>query len=239
MKFNYGNEGLCQDTRGLLGIGINDSSTYSNADIARSGNNWYRRAVNWVWESVGDWEYDDTNLSTLPVATVDLVDGQPDYELPSSAQKIDRVEIKDNEGTWHLLLPITKEQVEDEAITEKFGDDGLPEYYDMVGRSVILYPSPATANITASGGLKIYVSRDIDEFNATATTREPGFANNFHRIISIGSALDFANAKGMTDKITIFNGQLADIKKEMQEFYSRRHEKDFKLHIRPSQENFI
>lgn len=231
--------GICQDSRFLLGFGVNDTSTYSNADIARNSNNWYRRGVNLIWETVGDWEYDDTNYSTLPTATTDLVDEQADYELPSSAQKVDKVEVMDSEGDYILMKSITKEQVKSEAMTERFGESGMPEYYDMVGRSVVLYPSPNTGNVTLSAGLKIYVSRDIDEFNATTTTREPGFANNFHRFISVGNALDYANARGMTDKTALFREQLERIKEEMQQFYARRHEKDFKLRIKPSTENFI
>ncbi len=241
MDFNSttAKSGICQDTRFLLGFGVNDTVTYSNADIARNSNNWYRRAVNLIWETVGDWEFDDTNASDLPVATTDLVDGQEDYELPSGAQTIERVEVMGNDGNYVLLLPITKEQIKSEAMTEQFENGGLPEYYDMVGRSVVLYPTPLTSEVTLTDGLKIYVSRDIDEFNSTDTTQEPGFANNFHRFISVGSALDYANAKGMTDKIPVFKGQLDSIQAEMQQFYARRHEKDFKLRIKPSGENYI
>ncbi len=245
MKFNSGSEGICQDARFLLGFGVNDTATYSNADIARNSNNWYRRAINLIWETVGDWEYDDTNYSTLPNATTDLVDAQSegicqaDYELPSGAQTVERVEVMDSDGDYVLMKSITKEQIKDEAMTEMFEESGMPEYYDMVGRSIILYPTPATADVTLTAGLKVYVSRDISEFNATTTTREPGFANNFHRFISVGNALDYANAKGMTDKVSIYREQIATIQKEMQEFYARRHERDFRPRIMPSHENYI
>lgn len=241
MKFNDSalNTGICQDARGLLGIGVNDTITYPNSDIARNSNNWYRKAVNLIWENVGDWEYDDTSASTLPIATTDLVASQADYELPSGAQMVERVEVMDSSGDYVLLKPITKEMVTDEAMTEKFKTDGLPEYYDIVGRSVVLYPSPSATETTLTAGLKIYVSRDITEFNSTTTTREPGFANNFHRILSLGSALDKAIAVGMFDKVETFQGQIKEITKEMEEFYSRRHERDFRIKIKPSTENFI
>jgi len=240
MTFNdtSSQQGLAQDTRALLGFGVNDTSTLSNADICRSANVWYRRAVNFIWQTVGDWEYDDTNLSTLPIATTDLVDGQADYELPSGAQAIERVEVQDADGNWALLSAISKEQVK-EAMTEQFETEGMPQYYDAVGRSVVLYPSPLESEVTASGGLKLYVSRDIDEFTSTNTTKEPGFANNFHRIISLGVAYDFANAKGMTDKLQTFREQIERIKEEIQEFYARRHERGFPLKIKPSTENFV
>ena len=241
MQFNAvtSQQGLCQDARFLLGFGVNDSATYPNADIARNANNWYRRAVNLIWESVGDWEYDDTNASTLPLATTDLVAEQADYELPSTAQKLDKVEVLDNDGDYQLLTPITKEMVTGEAMTEEFGDSGMPQYYDIVGRSIVLYPTPSASEVTTTAGLKIYVSRDITEFNSTTTTREPGFANNFHRFISTGAALDYANGRGMTDKVNLFVGQIREIQTEMQEFYARRHERDFRPRIMPSTQSYI
>lgn len=233
------NQGICQDARGLLGLGVNDTSSYPTADIVRSSNNWYRRAVNWIWQTVGDWEYDDTNATSLPIAVTDLVDSQSDYELPSGAQAVERVEIEDSDSNWVLLKPITKEQIKDEAMTEQFEENGLPIYYDMVGRSIILYPTPSDSEVTTSGGLKIYVSRDIEEFTVSSTSTEPGFANNFHRIIPLGCASDYANARGMTDKIGVFNSQIASLQTEMKEFYARRHERDFKLKIKPSTTDFV
>ena len=232
-------QGICQDTRGILGLGVTDTISYPDSDIARNSNVHYRNAVALIWDAVGDWEYDDSNKTDMPIATTTLVDDQADYELPSGAQKLERVEVKDDEGDYKLMTPMTKEQITDRAMTEIFSESGMPQFYDVIGRSIILYPTPSTDHVTASAGLKIYVSRDITEFNATTTTREPGFANNFHRYIPVGNALDFANAKGMLDKIKFFTAQKDMIEKEMKTFYSRRHARSFRNKIRTKQESFV
>jgi hypothetical protein len=239
MNFNYGSVGICQDTRFLLGFGVNDTTTLSNADIARSSNVWYRTAKNRIWSTTGDWEYDDKNASTLPNATTDLVASQADYELPSTAQAVDRVEVMDSDGDYVLMTPINKELVKSEAMTELFSSEGMPQYYDMVGRSIILYPTPNATETTLSSGLRVYVSRDIEEFNATTTTREPGFEKNFHRYISLGNAFDYAIGKGLIDKIANFRNEMNILEKDMEEFYSRRHERSFRPRIRPSTERYI
>lgn len=232
-------QGICQDTRALLGLGVTDTISYPTSDITRNSNVHYRTAVALIWDAVGDWEYDDSNKTDMPIATTTLVDDQADYELPSGAQKLERVEVKNDEGDYKLITPITKEQVTEDAMTGIFDESGMPQYYDVIGRSIVLYPTPSTDHVTASAGLKVYVSRDIDEFNATTTDREPGFANNFHRYIPIGNALDFANAKGMLDKIRFFTAQKDMIEKEMKTFYSRRHARSFRNKIRTKQESFV
>ena len=121
-----------------------DNTSYSLADKTRNINEWYRRTASWIWESSADWEWDDSNYTTLPNATTALAAGQQDYELPSTAQKIERVEVKNSDGDYMLIAPLDKSQV-NQAMTEFWETNGMPIYYDLVGRSVLLYPAPATA----------------------------------------------------------------------------------------------
>lgn len=218
-------DGLIQDIETLLGM--DDGHISGNAvrlkQFTRMINIWYKRAVSWIWEATGTWEYDDSNKTTLPIATTTLVAGQQDYELPSIAQKLDRVEAKDSEGNFQLLIPIDKSQVTDEALSEFYKTDGMPICYDMVGQSVILYPAPAAANVTLVSGLKVYVSRDVDVFTSADTTKEPGFVDNFHTILSVGSALRYAIGESLTDKKSDLKADLKDLKSELQEFYGSRH----------------
>jgi hypothetical protein len=218
MYFNdtTNNMGLCQD---IDFICHTDTSSYTLANKARNINAWYRKAVSWIREAHGDWQYDDSNLTTLPIYTITLVDGQQDYELPSTAQTIERVEVMDNEGDYYVVNPIDKREVIGESLTEFEEDEGLPRYYDLVGRSVLLYPKPGTSFITTTSGLKVYVSRDVEEFNSTTTTREPGFANNFHRILSLGASYDFE--EDPTKKNYLIS-QINELKDEIKTFYSKR-----------------
>jgi len=252
-------DGLIQDCETLLGMASADISGDATTlkTFTRLINVWYRRVNSWIWESTGTWEYDDSNYTDLPVATGTLVAAQQDYEIPTTAQKIDRVEILDSSGNYQVLEQIDKSQIKSIAMSEYMETDGMPVKYDLVGCSILLYPAPAAANVTTAAGIKVYFSRDIRDFackygTADATTadhlvddtsaqfeesdigrtaynvtdsttstitaytdagdvtvdsdifvdteeyrihsdsQEPGFVNNFHRILSLGASYDYA-----------------------------------------------
>jgi len=83
----------------------------------------------------------------------------------------------------------------------------------------MLYPKPGTGFITTTSGLKVYVARDIDEFTSTDTTQEPGFVDNFHRILSLGGAFDFEEDP---TKKNYLLAQIKELKVGIKEFYSTR-----------------
>jgi len=242
MEFNSttDKDGLIQDIETLLGM--DDGHISGNAtrlkQFTRMINIWYKRAVSWIWEATGTWEYDDSNKTTLPIATTDLVDDQQDYELPSIAQKVDRVEVMDDSGDYQLLIPIDKSQITDEALSEYYETNGMPVVYDLVGRSIILYPTPATADVTLVAGLKVYVSRDVDVFTSADTTKEPGFVDNFHTICSVGAALRYAIGESLSDKKRDLKADLKDLKSELQAFYGSRH-RDMPSRILPKTRSHI
>ena len=235
MKFNdtSSKTGICQDIDFMCHT---DTTSYPLKDKARNVNTWYRKSVSWIRECHGDWEYDDSNLSTstdyptaLPIWTTKLVANTQSYTLPSTAQKVERVEVLDDEANYQIVSPIDKEQITDEAMSEFEETAGLPKYYDMVGALVVLYPKPGASFITTTSGLKVYVARDIDEFHSTDTTQEPGFVSNFHRILSLGGAFDFEEDP---TKKNYLLAQIRDLRTEIKEFYSTRH-KDFRNIIQP------
>ena len=201
-------------------------------------NSVYREYVASIWRIQSGWQFDDRNHSTLSIATTDLVDSQYDYELPSTAQQIQRVECLDNDGDYHDLEPFDKAQVKGEAMTELYDTTGFPRYYDMSGRSVLLYPTPGTDNITTTAGLKIYVARDIDEFTSSDTTQEPGFVNNFHALIPLGATKRYGIGKMMWNTVNSCKEEIKTMEKDFEEFYTRRN-KDVKPRIKPKTESYI
>ncbi len=219
---------LYHDTLFKLGISRSNTTQYPLADFIRSANNWYRRANNWIWHSTGTFEYDDSNYTNLPIATTDLVADQRDYLLPSTAQKIDRVEVKDAGGDWQVLKAFDKSQTQT-AMEELYSTSGMPQRYDMVGNSIMLYPAASSEMTTLSQGLKLYFSRDIDEFTTSDTTASPGFSESFHELISIGAAIDYANVIDQS-RLGVLNNQLVELKKELEQFYGSRH-RDLKTNI--------
>ena len=217
---------------------MTDTTSYPMIDKTRSINEWYKKAVSWIWQATGTWEYDDSNYSDFPIATADLVDAQQDYTLPSTAQKIDRVEVLSSTGDYFLIKPIDKSMIKGQAMSEFYETAGFPKYYDLVGSSLLLYPKPASGNVTTTAGLKVYFTRDIGVFNSSSTTTEPGFAEPFHRILSLGAALDYAIARRMWDRVNPLKAQLNELKVELQEFYGNRH-RDMKVRINPDDDDQI
>jgi len=175
--------------------------------------------------------------ANLPIATTDLVASQNDYEMPSSARKIDRIEVLDSEGNYQKLTPFDKSQI-GVAISEFEKTDGLPRYYDLLGRSIYLKPAPASANVTTSSGLKVYYVRDIDEFGISDTSTEPGFDNHFHRIISLGAAYVYCLSNDIADRKVGIRNEIKQLHDELREHYGFSH-REMKPRILPKDNDGI
>jgi hypothetical protein len=192
------------------------TASYPAAAKLRNLNVAYRDVQRIIWESAGEWEYDDSNAADFPFATTTLVDGQQDYELPSSLQRILRVEVKDSSGNYVLLKQIGLDDIP-QATTEFLSGGGTPLYYDVVGRSVLLYPIPATGYVTMSAGLKVYFDRDITALASDADT--PGFAVPFHRILSYMAALDYSRDDAEIQRFIL---RKSELEKGIRAFYAKR-----------------
>lgn len=224
----------------MLGIITTASETVTLplAEFFRSANEWNRKVNTWIYQVHGAWKYDDNNYSTFPTATTTLVNNQQDYSLPSSALKIERVEVMNSSGDYYVLEPVTKEWIKDQAVSEFYETAGAPVYYSMEANSIFLYPKPATGSVTLAAGLKIYFNRSVNPFTITETSTTPGFAENFHRILSIGAALDYANSRTLVNTIPILVNGLNSYKADLQEYYSSR-QSDIKTEIRIIRESTI
>lgn len=207
---------LDQDVDFLCG---STSATYSLTNKRRNMNIAYRDVCATIWESDGGWRYDDSNATDLPEATTDLVDNQQDYTIPSTAQRINRVEVLDNAGNYIKLNPLDMNEVKTGLTEFLGGNTGLPLYYELVGRSVLLYPTPSSGYVTPTNGLKLYVDRDITELALTATSTEPGFAPSFHRILSYAASIDFIQDDGQRNFLIAQKDRLEQM---MRRFYSKR-----------------
>lgn len=210
------------------------SGTYSDTNIVRNVNIEYQNVANLIWQSCGDWQYDDSNATTLPVSRTTMVHNQQDYTLPSTAQRVHRVEIKDSGGNWIKLQPLDIHG-NPQAMPEILGGTaGTPLYYDLVGRSVLLYPIPHSGYTTLASGLAVYIDRDVTEFATTATTTVPGFATPFHRILSYAASIDFIQDDTQRQRLV---EQKARLEEQMKRFYSKR-AVEMKTRIKPSGKKF-
>ena len=195
------------------------SATYSPTNKRRNMNIAYRDVCAIIWESDGGWRYDDSNATDRPEAITDLVSDQKDYLLPTDAQRVNRIEVLDTEGNYIKLNPLDMNEVRTGLSEFLGGNTGLPLYYELVGRSILLYPTPSSGYVTLTNGLKVYVDRDITELAVTATTTQPGFASSFHRILSYAAAIDFTQDANQRNFLV---EQKTRLEAMMSRFYSKR-----------------
>lgn len=195
------------------------SATYSPTNKRRNMNIAYRDVARIIWESDGGWNYDDSNATTLPKAYTTLVHNQQDYTIPTTAMNVKRVEIKDVNGNWLKLQPLDPNEVFTGLPEVLGGSGGTPVYYQLQGRSLLLYPTPLSASVTTTDGLMLFVDRDVTSLAVSATTAEPGFAAPFHRILSYAASIDFTQDPNQRQFLAL---QKERMEQGMIRFYSKR-----------------
>jgi len=233
MQFNPGTGlGIVDDIDFLVGT---NSSSYPIADKTRNVNNRLDEVVSLIMRADGTWEFDDNNQTDLPVGTTDLVNGQNNYEIAAgSFLDIIRLELLQPNGRAIQLVPIDYQDRRGTAMTEIAHTNGIPQYYDKVGNSLILYPTP---NYDYNEGLKVYYKRNAVLFTTASTTTEPGFNRQYHKLLSIGAAIDYCIPNGLEKKMVVLMKQWDRMANGLIEFYSAR-SKDKKVNLRPRKENF-
>lgn len=188
----------------------------SNPDMllrfTRYINEGLNRVVSLILKSDGRWQFDDQNNTDLPIGTTSLVTTpgaeQQDYTFDVSHLKILNVEVKDNNGQWHTLIPIDQSDLQNTNVTDFMSEPGLPLYYDKLGSSVFLYPPPLAADVTEANGLKVRFQRPPSYFVSTDTTKTPGFNSLYHELVALIAARDYAFdktlscAEGLASRVT-------------------------------------
>lgn len=249
LQFNdtTNNTGLIQDCEDLTGLGDTNISgnTAMLKRFTRMINAWYLKAVAWILESSGVWNWDDSHYTDFPIGTANLVDNQPDYTLPiaqssdndaSTLLKITRVEVLQNDGTtWGKLEEIDEFRIKT-ALTEFQKTKGQPVYYREIANSIFLYPSPDSTQVTTTNGLKVYFQRTPILFTNSDTTKEPGIPRLFHRILSLGASYDYGVGQG-SGNLGIMRSEISDLKQQLFEFFGRRN-REVKTRILPRRERY-
>jgi len=210
-----------------------DATSYPTSEITESANRAYDRAVALIRESEGRWQWDDTNNTDLPIATTELVDGQQDYELDPTHYEMERVEVQDELGGWHRVLPIDQADIYDQSITDFLSTAGVPQYYDKIGRSILLYPTPS---YTQDDALKVWYKRGPSYFTVSDTTKPPAINTLFHRLIPLNCAYDYAFINQLTVAPSL-QDKILTMEDDLINHYSRR-DRDDKIRLRVRTGNF-
>jgi hypothetical protein len=208
--------GLCQDVDFLCG---STTASYPLADKVRNINQAYLDVNRLIWESCDSWQYDDANNTDVPRVITSLTSGTGEYSIPSTAQKIRRIEVKDVNGKWIKLQPIDYQDINYTALPEYLSANGLPIYYDLIGDIISLYPTPSDTYTSTTSAMAVYIDRDVTLFTTASTTSVPGFATPFHRILSLQGAIDFEKDENQKRNFMV---QKSDLVAGLKKFYNSR-----------------
>lgn len=210
-----------------------DSTSYPTSEITESANRALDRAVALIREAEGRWQWDDTNATDLPVATTALTDGIQDYELDATHYEMERVEVQDETGKWTKVHPIDQADIYDQAMSDFLSTAGVPQYYDKVGRSILLYPTPS---YTQADSLKVFYKRGPSYFTTSDTTKTPGINPLFHRLLPLNCAYDYAFINQLTVAPSL-QDKILTMEDDLINHYARR-DRDDKIRLRVRRGNF-
>lgn len=217
-------------------------TSFPNADMAILANSAMERIGSLITQSDGRWEFDDSNqpitdqgdgTGGLPIATTTITSAQQDYTFAFNFLNIERVELKDEEGKWRKLIPIDQADVYDQSITDFMSGGGTPMYYDKMGVSILLYPSP---DYTQSASLKVFYTRGpitVQSSDISSTTAKPGFNSLYHDLVALWISYDYTMANGLPNT----NQLMIEIQRKedaLREDFSLR-SKDEHIRLRPRQ----
>lgn len=210
---------LYSDCLWLCGILASDTTTYPIKDFTRNANFGLDRATVIIVKADGNWKHDDTvQTSELLDITTALVTGTKKYLIPVTWLKIGApVRVKDSSGNWHTLTAKNRNRLTDAELAET----GIPETYDRLGNYIYLSPTP---NYSLAGALEVPFQRGPAYFTYTDTTKTPGFASTFHRLISLYAALDYCETNELASRVKSIQGKIDKLEAEMVLHYSERNE---------------
>lgn len=180
---------LYSDARYWCGIPLTDTDILDLPTFVRSANFGLDRVIALVLRADGKWQFDDTNNSATELldTTTNLVAGTEKYAIALTWLKIKKIRIKNSAGDLVTLHPIDRDVLSDLQLRADAGD---PKRYDKLGNWIYPHPKP---NYSSPNGMEIQYQRGASYFVFDDTTKTPGFATQFHRLISLYGALDYCN----------------------------------------------
>ena len=177
-----------------------------------------------IMEVDGRWQYDDSNYTDFPIATTTLVDAQQTYQLSASHIKVLGVEVRQSDGDYYVLRPLDLQDIRRKglSVTEFLDEKGLPQYYDISGNTIRLYPAPNATQVTTSEGLKVFFQREPNYFTTDDDAQLPGIPSVFHDIPALIACNKYAKSNQMSEKARELDAYLQKRMEEMRRFYSKR-----------------
>lgn len=223
------------EARGLVDA---DATSYPAPLLLLRENNAYEQIVGELIALDTNWNFGDSNLTTLPTGLVTLTNSNEVYQLAGNSTSTGvstttplltflGASVKTVGGLWQTLQPITLWELYDRGYdpVEFFKTDGLPLYYELREDFLVLYPAPDNGvSVTLSSGLKVFYQRTASVFTSaevTTGTKVPGFASPYHSLMSYKAALPYA-LSFKKDRVPMILAEIQRLERGLIEFYSKR-----------------
>ncbi len=201
----------------LTGLG---TDIYLPAERLLSINKYYDQLHSIILDSQDEWDFDDSNLTDLPIASTDLMANTGVYALPSTIYKLNKLEI--NYGSGFIKVnPLDLNETslsEDEVLSRATVEN---PFYRVFSQTIQLYPAPTS---DVSGGLKIYYDREVAEFTSaevTTGTKKPGIDRLWHDYIALGASVD-AGLKYTLTNLASLETKLQDMENRIRKYYGQK-----------------
>jgi len=175
------------------------------------------------------WQFGDFNYTAFPTFTLSMTNGTQSYaltDISTDPLTIMGVEVLDNTGEQHVLGRTSLQEIQGKGIAfdNYYSTDGRPIEYEIRDTMLVLYPAPATANVTLTNGLIIYYLRTADIFTEaqrSTGTKAPGFPSPYHHILAWETAAQFSKMR-VLENANSLEGEVFKLEKELLDFIARR-----------------
>jgi len=199
------------------------------ATAVRRINASYEELIGEIINADGTWQWDDdVNIGDAPRGKGDLVEGQEYYTFASKYLQVEAVDIKGTDGIYRRIKPIDPKEFEHISPDEYFGIDAsgnpetsFPDFYDIKGNSIRLYPAPTATEVTLTEGLRISFKRTADLFTTSDTSQSPELPSTHHVLLAFMAAVPFCMSY-KKDRVPLYEKKVDSMKKTLLEHYSYR-----------------
>ena len=184
-------QGIRDDARFLISPKLT-STQYPDALLDKNVNEWYLTVLGWIIPTQGEWEIQGDYL------TIDLEANINEYEIPVGLIRLFKAELMYKDATSYV--PATQYDMQRNQETSQGNENILGSniqypLIEVIGDFFRISPTPTEDVVN---GFKIWAQLPFDEI--TETLDLPNINPIVHRALSTGAAIDWASAKGMSEK---------------------------------------
>lgn len=171
--------------------GLGDGGISGNATLLKQFtvgfNVAFDEVVPIIFSSDAKWQWDDSNHTDQPIATLDLESGRSDYSFTAdedgnSILELRAVYLQDADGAWTKLESVDADHAARGVLAQATDNIGGPTRYDKIGSTIWLDVTP---NYSRAAAIRLVFSRSQSYFVSGDTSKKPGIPRPFHELLAL------------------------------------------------------